>query len=79
LRRRGAQIPRGHSAGDLLAFVRSSGGLVLAGNSGDYNERREKRRQNAFLPARLASLPVSNSPEPRLDAALMAQCEPGVL
>ena len=36
----------------LLAYVRHGGTLVLAGNSGDCNERREKRRKNAFLPAR---------------------------
>jgi hypothetical protein len=36
----------------LLAYVRSGGTLVVTGNTGDYNERRERRQKNAFLPGR---------------------------
>jgi hypothetical protein len=36
----------------LLAYVRGGGTLVIVGNSGDCNERRERRRKNPFLPAR---------------------------
>jgi len=36
----------------LLAFVRNGGTLVITGSTGDFNERRERRRQNALLPAR---------------------------
>ena len=36
----------------LLDYVRRGGTLVIAGNTGEYNEWREKRRKNPFLPAR---------------------------
>jgi hypothetical protein len=36
----------------LLDYVRRGGTLVLSGNTGDFNEWREKRRKNPFLPAR---------------------------
>jgi hypothetical protein len=36
----------------LLAYVRSGGTLVVAGNSGAFDEWRETRRTNALLPAR---------------------------
>ncbi len=36
----------------LLDYVRAGGTLVLAGSAGDYNERRERRKRNPFLPAR---------------------------
>ena len=36
----------------LLEYVRGGGSLVLAGNTGAYNEWRERRRVNPLLPAR---------------------------
>jgi hypothetical protein len=36
----------------LLDYVRGGGTLVLAGNTGQYNEWRERRRVNPLLPAR---------------------------
>jgi len=36
----------------LLEYVRGGGTLVVAGNTGQYNERRERRRTNPLLPAR---------------------------
>jgi hypothetical protein len=36
----------------LLQYVRKGGTLVLAGNTGQYNEWRERRRVNPLLPAR---------------------------
>jgi hypothetical protein len=36
----------------LLDYVRQGGSLVVAGNTGDYNDWRERRRVNPFLPAR---------------------------
>ncbi|HVT89193.1 MAG TPA: alpha-amylase family protein [Tepidisphaeraceae bacterium] len=36
----------------LLAYVRNGGTLVLTGNTGQYNEWRERRRVNPLLPAR---------------------------
>jgi hypothetical protein len=36
----------------LLAYVRGGGTLLLAGNTGQYNEWRETRRTNQLLPAR---------------------------
>jgi hypothetical protein len=36
----------------LLDYVRRGGTLVISGNNGDYNEWREKRHKNPFLPAR---------------------------
>ncbi len=39
-------------AKQLLEFVRNGGTLILTGNTGQYNEWREKRRKNPLLPAR---------------------------
>jgi hypothetical protein len=36
----------------LLAYVRRGGTLVIAGNTGEFNEWREQRHSNPFLPAR---------------------------
>jgi hypothetical protein len=36
----------------LLEFVRNGGTLLLTGNTGQYNQWRERRRANPFLPAR---------------------------
>jgi hypothetical protein len=36
----------------LLGYVRNGGTLVVAGNTGQYNEWRERRHKNPFLPAR---------------------------
>lgn len=36
----------------LLEYVRNGGTLVLTGNTGQYNEWRERRRENPLLPAR---------------------------
>jgi hypothetical protein len=36
----------------LLAYVRNGGTLILAGNTAQYNEWRERRRTNPLLPAR---------------------------
>lgn len=36
----------------LLQYVRDGGTLVVAGNTAQYNERRERRRVNPLLPAR---------------------------
>ena len=36
----------------LLQYVRDGGTLILAGNNAEYNEWRERRRGNPFLPAR---------------------------
>lgn len=36
----------------LLDYVRRGGTLVISDNTGEYNQWREKRRQNPFLPAR---------------------------
>jgi hypothetical protein len=36
----------------LLEFVRRGGTLLLTGNTGQYNQWRERRRSNPFLPAR---------------------------
>lgn len=39
-------------AATLLAYVRGGGTLIVAGNTGQFNERREVRRTNPLLPAR---------------------------
>ena len=36
----------------ILEYVRQGGTLLLSDNTGDYNQWREKRRKNPFLPAR---------------------------
>lgn len=36
----------------LLDYVRKGGSLIITGNTGDYNEWREKRRTNPLLPPR---------------------------
>jgi hypothetical protein len=37
----------------ILDYVRAGGTLVITDNTGAYNERREKRHNNPFLPARI--------------------------
>lgn len=39
-------------AGTLLKYVRAGGTLVLTGNTGEYNQWRERRWKNPLLPAR---------------------------
>jgi hypothetical protein len=39
-------------AAQLMAYVRNGGTLLLAGNTGSFNEWRETRESNPFLPAR---------------------------
>jgi Beta-galactosidase len=44
-------VAEGH-AKMLLNYVRGGGTLVIAGNTGEFNEWRERRRNNPFLPSR---------------------------
>jgi hypothetical protein len=48
----GQECVSGDQVKQLLDYVRRGGTLVLSGNTGDFNEWREKRRKNPFLPAR---------------------------
>jgi hypothetical protein len=48
----GQECVSDEQAAALLAYVRDGGTLVLAGNTGQYNEWREARKVNPLLPAR---------------------------
>ena len=48
----GQECVSGDQARRLLEYVRGGGTLVLTGNTGQFNEWREKRRSNPLLPAR---------------------------
>jgi Beta-galactosidase len=48
----GQECVSNDQAETLLNYVRGGGSLVLTGNTGQYNQWRERRRTNPFLPAR---------------------------
>jgi hypothetical protein len=48
----GQECVSNDQAETLLNYVRSGGALVIAGNTGQYNQWRERRRTNPLLPAR---------------------------